>query len=318
MQISGPRWHPDGTRIVFAAGLPQLQEIASYTLEDGSIELWTRSHGGATGPAIGGDFVYFRDEDANGLDLHRQAIPGTDGAPEADPLPEPLEGTPLGTVPEAPVVSLPAPVEVTPRPYGLGRQEGRPILSAQVTREEARLVGGVRLGDIVGRHETLLYAGTYTLKDRDRQFGVRSATAFRSLPVDLYLDTWFTQDPRSGDLRLGGNVALGDKARLPAAIGLFQVGGFADPGLDGAPARYAGHLTLAGVAWEPGNRWIDLGGQVSTTAGLIDTDELGALSSARVRLGVLRGALAGRARPPGLSDPRRPSCAGFLRCHPAR
>jgi len=299
-QLSGPAWHPDGERIVVSLGLPQLQEIAALDPATGQAELWTRSHGGATAPAVGEAFVYWRDEDAEGLDLHRAPLPGTEGAAPAEAVPPVPPDLPLGTVPSAPVVALPQPVQVEARPYGLGRQEARAVVGTQVSTDEVRLVAGVRIGDLVGRHETLLLGGwarpDTPADDDPNLFGLRTATALRSLPVDVLVDAWLTQDPRTRDVHLGGGASLQDWHRFPAGVVAGQAGGLASVGLGDAPERYAGHAALAGSVWEPTGQWVGLDAVASSTVGLLDAKQPGGWTMGRARLHALRRSLSVGAR----------------------
>lgn len=286
-QVSGPVWHPSANAVVLSLGFPHLLDIGAVDLDTGEVRLWTRSHGGAIRPAVTRDQLYWLDQDAEGLDLHRSPLPGSDleGAPEPEPIPDPPDGRRLAQLPDPVTVAPLDTAPITPEPYGLGRTEARVLVGGQSTRDEARGVYGVRLGDIIGRHEALILAGTHRAGDA-LAFGGRASWVLRRLPVDVQLDGWLTQDLQDGEaLRAGGALALRDVHPWAWGYVGVEIGGFADPGLDGATGRYAGYGQAVLGGWEPTLRALSGDLEVHATGG--------ALSSLEADPGVIVGGRAG-------------------------
>lgn len=295
-QLSGPAWHPDGARIVVSMGLTHLLEIGVIDLQSGKVELWTRSSGGATRPAITEDHLYWLNEDAEGLDLHRSAVPGKDGGLEPEPLPAPPDGLPLAVLPPGITVELPATAELEPRRYGLGRLEPRPLLAVQLSKDEARTVAGARLGDMLGRHEAILLGGLHRTGG-ESAFGGRGSWVLRSLPFDIQTDAWLTQDVQDANaIRLGGGLSIRDTHRWAWGAVRGEAGAFADPGLDGATGRFAGHARLATSLWEPTLRLASFRAEAHTTAGLWGDAPVGAIVGGSGELGLLEVGLVLGAR----------------------
>jgi hypothetical protein len=236
--LATPSWHPDGQRLILSMGTPSWLDLVEVGLDGGPPRRLTRSHGGAFSPDARGETLYWLDEDADGRDLHSMALPlvGED-IPEETLTYE----RKLGHTPAPPEIPLPAAAEVNAHRYGLGRSEGRGLLSGASTRGDHRLELGARYGDIIGRHELLvLVAGAYTPALGPTRWGdgARAALALRSLPVDLHIDA-FVHRAIAGDGFVGGSVEATDRHLFPT--------GSVDGGIGGG-----GTVAIGGVAQQMG------------------------------------------------------------------
>lgn len=233
--LATPAWHPDGDRLVVSMGTPAWLDVVEVPLDGSPIRRLTRSHGGAFAPEPGADHLYWLDEDADGRDVHRIDLPTS-----SEPLPELAEPS-LATTPSPPTLPLPARVEVQSEPYGLGRTEGRGLLSGAFSGEALRLELVARYGDLIGRHELLIAVGGAYATDRDTDRwgdGVRAAFAIRSLPVDLHIDAFAHRALATPGL-IGGAVAVADVHRFPQGFVTGKAGIGAGFGREGADRHLA-------------------------------------------------------------------------------
>jgi len=105
---------------------------------------------------------------------------------------------------------------VTTRPYGLGRQELSTFFGGMHTSFENDYEFGVRLGDVVGRLDTLLIGSTR---------GAALASVWRGWPVDVGLHV-FRADGESGAELSGRWDARYPRSRLAIAGGIASDGSF--------------------------------------------------------------------------------------------
>jgi hypothetical protein len=80
-------------------------------------------------------------------------------------------------------------------PYGLGRQEWSWLTGENFAPDHRSFEAGIRLGDIVGRLDTLLIA---SFGDEE---GIALATAYRGLPVELHAHAFHADDDNGVELR---------------------------------------------------------------------------------------------------------------------
>jgi hypothetical protein len=154
--VADPDWLDDD-RLVAAIGQHGFVELHEITVADGSLRQITRSRGASLSPAAARttDEIYFLSIDADGLDIRRIAA--------AEP-PEPLPPLPANgrfamvtreeqLVPRESFAAAPLPPS---RPYGLGRQEMMIASGGSFAPASNNLELGLRIGDVVGRINTLL------------------------------------------------------------------------------------------------------------------------------------------------------------------
>lgn len=227
--LATPAWHPEGDRVIVSMGTEAWLDLVEIPLDGRHPRRLTRSHGGAFQPEARGESLFWIDEDADGRDIHFSLLPA-----EGEPLPQ-GEFPKLATVPEAPVVDLPEIAEVTSRPYGLGKTEGRALASGAFSRGDHRMEIGARYGDLIGRHELLvLVAGGYSPRDGRYEFsdGARAAFALRTLPFDLHVDA-FAHRPVLQPGLIGGALAVRDTHKFPSGFVSGEVGAGIGVGLGG-------------------------------------------------------------------------------------
>jgi hypothetical protein len=155
----------------------------------------TRSAGMALSPAPSSDgSLYFMSLDPEGFVVRRIA----------DPSPLPSQSLPfdrslvpaLPPPPATPVALHDDPV--TPHPYGLGRQEASTTFGGQYTPFGSTTEFGLRLGDVVGRLDTLILGATST---RNVPRGLAIAAVWRGLPITIGAHAFDTRETRGLELR---------------------------------------------------------------------------------------------------------------------
>jgi hypothetical protein len=185
---SSPEWLPNGEIIatVSRGGFAELHR--------GTMPV-TRSRGGAFSPAPAPDGrVFFMSLEPDGYVV--RVLPSLAEAP-APPSTDPLL---------IPAIPPPAPRGVAfapaslppPRPYGLGRQELAWLSGTNYAPEHRSFELGVRLGDVVGRLDTLLIA---SLASDDAPEGVALAAAWRGWPVEVHAHAFTSEDVNGGEVR---------------------------------------------------------------------------------------------------------------------
>ena len=243
--------HPDGTHVTAAIGTA------------GAIDLWDRAvrpdapwHrrttqlGGAFDPEVApsGD-VYFLTTDAEGFDVVR--LPA-DAPALVVHDPATARAWTQGVVRPPPVTDAPALPEGTAppaAPYGLGPQQRRLLVSAQSTREHAAVVGGLVVGDLVGRSELVLLAGAdRTPKGDDdapvpllESAGARASWTHRRFAVHTTVDAWWLGFASSA---LGGGATAHLHRRWATGRLDARLGGFGETRTDTVAAATTGRLHL--------------------------------------------------------------------------
>jgi hypothetical protein len=103
-------------------------------------------------------------------------------------------------IPPEPPTPVPFAAETlnSPHAYGLGRQEFSTFSSTNIARGQRAFEIGARLGDVVGRLDTVLIA---SLASGDAPQGVELASAWRGWPVDLQAHAYHTNDDDGLELR---------------------------------------------------------------------------------------------------------------------
>ncbi|MEA2336050.1 MAG: hypothetical protein QOE82_57, partial [Thermoanaerobaculia bacterium] len=192
-----PEWGANGALFAAVAGRGFI-DIARIDGETPSFV--TRSAGMALSPAPSPDgSLYFMSLDPDGFVVRRIADP--------KPLPSSTLTFDRSLVPALPPTPA-TPVAlhddpVTPRPYRLGRQEWSTTFGGQYTPFGHTTEFGLRLGDVVGRLDTLILGAIST---RNLPRGLAIASVFRGLPVDLGAHAFNTRETRGLELRATRNL----------------------------------------------------------------------------------------------------------------
>ncbi|HVT44916.1 MAG TPA: hypothetical protein VMT00_11035 [Thermoanaerobaculia bacterium] len=217
--VAQPEWSGDGRSIYAVVGQRGFIEIHRYDANEGNRVQITRSHGASLAPASTPDdsALFFLSLDVDGLDIRR-----LDLTRPLDPLP-PIRidarlspAVPPPTPPRAPPFDV---VDAGPsRPYGAGRQESLTLFGGNYTPSNRNMEIGLRLGDVVGRLDTIFVGA---LGDDGSERGAAVATSWRGWPVEVRghlfrSDHDATRQPKRGaedalvDLeRTGGEIAAG-------------------------------------------------------------------------------------------------------------
>jgi len=158
----------------------------------------TRMLGAAMAPAPSPDgSLYFMSLEPDGFVVRRIE-------------PKPLDQRPTTNVQRSSVALRTAPV--TARPYGLGRQELSTFFGGVHTSFENDYELGVRLGDVVGRLDTLLIGSTR---------GAAVASVWRGWPVDVGVHLFRTDDERGAELRARWDARY-PRSRLAIEGGILE------------------------------------------------------------------------------------------------
>ena len=187
-----PEWGPDGALYAAVAGRGFI-DIAR--IDGNAPSFITRSAAMALSPAPSPDgSLYFMSLDPGGFAVRRLA--DTNPAPPQTlafdrslvPALPPPPATPVALRDE-PVVS---------RPYGIGRQEWSATFGGQYTPFGNTTEFGLRLGDVIGRLDTLLL-GAIGTRNMPRGFAI--ASVWRGLPIDLGAHVFDMRETRGLELR---------------------------------------------------------------------------------------------------------------------
>lgn len=248
---SDPRFSPDGRYLLLALARDGRQEIHRLDLAWETWERLTQSAGKASAPALSPDgvWLYHLSLDSDGVDIHRlspQAREATTVRP-APPLGPPAHPAP------PPEPSL-RPESVAARPYGFGRSEAMPLLGAGASAAGVWLEPGLRLGDLLNRHELIVMGGIGAVQGARARFTWRGPPlgVGQSLGLDLASRRSPGLDERSG-------AALGWDQGLQLAGASLELGLSANvqESAERATAALLGELRatqrIGGEAWlEPG------------------------------------------------------------------
>lgn len=191
---SSPEWLSNDELVVtlFTRGFAELHRVRL----DGTSTRLTRSAGGAFDPAPASDGrIFFMSLNPDGY-VVRVLTPGGEAQ-----LPE-YDAALVPAVPPLPAtrgISI-EPEELSPpRPYGLGRQELAFLASTSLAPGYRAYELGARLGDVVGRLDTIVAA---SLGSGDAPDGGAIVSAWRGWPVEMHAHL-FTSD-RSDGVELRG------------------------------------------------------------------------------------------------------------------
>ncbi|HEX2833038.1 MAG TPA: hypothetical protein VHW00_08485 [Thermoanaerobaculia bacterium] len=179
---------------VFERGFAEL-----YRVNGTSATAITRTDGGAFEPAPSSDGrVFFMSLEPDGY-----VVRVLDQLEEAPPSPM-LDTTLVPAIPPAaPRATLAqsairGELPAASRPYGIGRQELGWFTSLELAPEQQAVEVGVRLGDVVGRLDTLLI-GSFAREEGVA--GVAIASAWRGWPVELHAHAFHVGDESGGEVR---------------------------------------------------------------------------------------------------------------------
>ncbi|HEX2061971.1 MAG TPA: hypothetical protein VHK90_14615 [Thermoanaerobaculia bacterium] len=183
---ASPAWISNDELVVtlFTRGFAELHRVRL----DGTTSQITRSAGGAFDPAPSSDGrVFFMSLNPDGYVV--RVVEATQTATTAEFGSELVPAIPrVGTA----ALGRPAPDEAPgATPYGIGRQEFSWFTSQNFAPDHRAFELGMRLGDVVGRLDTLLIG---SLGDDDAPEGVALATAWRGWPVEMHAHAFKADD----------------------------------------------------------------------------------------------------------------------------
>jgi hypothetical protein len=187
-----PEWTANGALFAAVAGRGFI-DIAR--VDSSGASYVTRTAGMALSPAPSPDgSLYFMSLDPDGFVVRRLADP--------TPLPASAQSFDRSLVPALPPPPA-TPVAlhtepVAPRPYGLGRQEWSTTFGGQYTAFGSTTEFGLRLGDVIGRLDTLIIGAVST---RDMPRGLAIASVYRGLPMAITAHAFDTRETRGLELR---------------------------------------------------------------------------------------------------------------------
>lgn len=235
----------------------------------------TRSSGAAFSPAPASDGrVFFMALDPDGFNL--RVIDGTATAGAAPPF-DPAN---VPAVPPQPArVAAFATEPLSAQPYGIGRQEITSIFTQQFAPSQNAIEAGVRLGDVVGRLDTIAIG---SFGRRDAQRGVAIASAWRGWPVGVALHAFKSEDRRMD--RDGVELRGTWSTRTPRSSLALTAGGLSGKPLDiafGQATFRARHIN--------GSRRADAEVRAAAESGTFEHHRVVAAASVRegsLRLGV--------------------------------
>lgn len=190
---SAPEWLSDAELVatLSANGLAEVHRIAL----DGAVRPLTRSSGAALDPAPSRDRrVFFMALEPDGF-VVRVIDADAPTLRAMSPFDRPVVPA---LPPAAPVVTPFRADELSAaRSYGIGRQEFGWFTGTNYAAEHRAVELGVRLGDVVGRLDTLLIG---SIGSDDAPQGVALATAWRGWPVELGAHVFKTEDDDGGEV----------------------------------------------------------------------------------------------------------------------
>ncbi len=200
--FASPEWTSDGEVIttILAGGFADLYLVR----RDGQRVPLTRTPGGAMQPAPSPDGrVFFMSLEPDGFVVRVIAQTETAARTLLD------ESLVPAIPPAAPAATAFTVAPLPPsRPYGLGFQEISLILGQNLAPSQNATEVGIRIGDVVGRLDTIAVASAGT---EDAQKGVAVASAWRGWPVEISAHLFRSEDRRED--RSGAEVrAMWDRA----------------------------------------------------------------------------------------------------------
>jgi hypothetical protein len=208
-----PEWGTDGVLFAAVAGRGFI-DIAKLT--ETTTTPITRVSGMAIDPAPSPDgSLYFMSIEPHGFVVRHLA--DASAAPQTMTA---LDRTLVPALPPPPATPVALRDEsVTPRDYGIGRQELRSIFGGQYTAFGHTTELGLRLGDVAGRLDTIL-VGAFGSRALPR--GIAIASTWRGFPIDFSAHLFDSHESRGMELRATREVEL-PLARLAISGGeLFE------------------------------------------------------------------------------------------------
>jgi hypothetical protein len=203
-----PEWGKDGVLVAAIAGRGFI-DIARI---DTTPSFVTQVSGMALDPAPSPDgSLYFMALDPDGFVVRHLAAPAA--LPARTQTADRSLVPALPSAPSTPVALLDQPV--TSHAYGLGRQEWRTLFGGQYTAFGSTIEAGTRLGDVVGRLDTLLIAA---IGNGTMPHGFALASTYRGLPLDLGAHVFDSGETRGLELRATRDVVF-PEARLSLSGG---------------------------------------------------------------------------------------------------
>jgi hypothetical protein len=187
-----PEWGANGALFASVAGRGFI-DIAR--IDSSGAAYVTRDAGLALSPAPSPDgSLYFMSLDPDGFVVRRIADP--------TPLPPSTLAFDRSLVPALPPPpATPVALDNEPvisHPYALGRQEWSTTFGGQYTPFGSTTEFGLRLGDVVGRLDTLIVGAIGT---REMPRGLAIASVWRGLPIAIGVHAFYTRETRGLELR---------------------------------------------------------------------------------------------------------------------
>jgi hypothetical protein len=209
-----PEWGPNGALFAAVSGRGFI-DIARMDLAISPAYV-TRSASMALDPAPSPDgSLFFMSLDPDGFVLRRISDISS-------------VAPPLGTFDRSLVPALPPPPAtpvvlhdepVTPMPYGVGRQDWSSTFGGQYTPFGSTEEFGVRLGDVVGRLDTLIIGA---IGSRNMPRGAAITSVWRGFPIDLGAHIFDTRDTHGLELRATRDAIFPLSRLSISAGGLFE------------------------------------------------------------------------------------------------
>lgn len=208
-----PEWGLNGVLFAAVAGRGFI-DIA--TLSETAATPITRSSGMAIDPAPSPDgSLYFMSIEPQGFVVRRMA--DTSAAPPQIMAFDRSMVPALPPPPATPVALREDPV--TPRGYGIGRQEWATMFGGQYTAFGHTNELGVRLGDVVGRLDTIVIGA---IGSRSMPRGAAIASTWRGFPVAIGAHLFDSHDTRGAELRATRDVFFSMMRLSISGGGLFE------------------------------------------------------------------------------------------------
>ncbi|HSP33083.1 MAG TPA: hypothetical protein VLU46_02075 [Thermoanaerobaculia bacterium] len=228
VNVASPEWQGDAiVATVLSGGYAELHRITP----DGTHAAMTRSTGGAFEPAPSNDGrVFFMALQPDGFVL--RTIDATTTAEAGAPYNAALVPALPPLIPTPPAFA--AETVAPPRPYGIGPQEMSSFIGEAIAVDQNATELGVRLGDVVGRLDTLAMA---SIGRKNGQCGVAVASAWRGWPVAISAHL-FRADDRI-EKRSGVELRGSWTAQWPLTSIAIDAGGLTGNPLDIGFARAA-------------------------------------------------------------------------------
>ena len=249
-QLLSADLHPDGQAITAAVGTEGTIDLWTRPLHEGTWTRRTTRIGGAFDPEVTaqGD-TYFLTTDPRGFDVLHLPADAPD-APDFSPPEAPYTRAVVRPPPVSDAPALPTGTAPEPAPYGLGPQLVRAVVDAQASRAVMAADVGVSVGDLVGRSELLVLAGTVEAARPEHApeppvldlLGARAVWTHRRFAVHTTLDAWWLG---FSDHALGGGASGHLHRRWATGRVDARLGAFGETSDLGADLASTGRFHLA-------------------------------------------------------------------------